>query len=116
MPEANDMVLACTRSRLSDALLIHLYCRKMKQLKEKITIKINNALNQEEEKMFIASADVPLIINIANKARVLTESRTNCNTFIPLDLIFERLSINAKRMGTIIIFMDEKIMLYVLKI
>jgi hypothetical protein len=57
-----------------------------------------------------------IIINIAERIRVLAESKTNCNILIPPDLIFERLRINAKRNGTAMIFMVERIMFNVVKI
>jgi len=115
--EVIDIVIACKRSRFRDALFIHLYSKKIRQQKEKITTKRTNVLNKYEDNIFIALSDaVTTIINIAKSSRALTESIVNCNILIPLDLIFERLSINAKRNGTAMIFMDERIMFSVVKI
>ncbi|MDR2583136.1 MAG: hypothetical protein LBC75_06620 [Fibromonadaceae bacterium] len=66
--------------------------------------------------MLIGSADATIIINITEKVRVLVKNEANCNILILLDLIFERLSINEKRNGTIIIFIDERIIFNLLKI
>jgi hypothetical protein len=115
--EVIDIVIAWKRSRFSDALLIHLYSKKIRQQKEKITIKRTNVLNKKEDSILIASSDaVTTIINITERSRALAESIANCNILIPLDLIFERLRINAKRNGTDMIFMDERIMFSVVKI
>jgi len=90
--EVIDIVIAWKRSRFSDALLIHLYSKKIRQQKEKITIKRTNVLNKKEDSILIASSDaVTTIINIAERSRTLAESIANCNILIPLDLIFERL-------------------------
>ncbi|MDR2595379.1 MAG: hypothetical protein LBC87_11475 [Fibromonadaceae bacterium] len=69
-----------------------------------------------EDIMLIGSANATIIINITEKVRVLVKNEANCNILIPLDLIFERLSINEKRNGTIIIFIDERIIFNLLKI
>jgi len=79
-----------------------------------MTIKRTKILKKLEEKMLIALTDVIIIINIAEMVRILAESKTNCNIFIFLELIFERLKINAKRNGTAMIFIAEKIMFAVL--
>ena len=114
--KAIDIVFTCKRSRFRVAVFFHLYNRKIKQQKEKITIKRTNILKKLEEKMSTALTDATKIINIAETVRVLAENKTSCNILIPLDFIFERLSINAKRNGTAMILIVEKIMFNVLNI
>ena len=114
--EAIDIVFACKRSRFRDAVFIHLYNRRIKQQKEKITIKRANILKKLEDKILTALTYVTKIIIIEEMVMVLAESKTNCNILIFLELIFERLRINAKRNGTAIIFINEKIMFNVLNI
>jgi hypothetical protein len=114
--EAIDIVFACKRSRFSDAVLIHLYSRRIRQKKEKITIKRINIFKNGEEKMLTALEDVTKIINIAVTVSELAESKTYCNILNLFELIFERLKINAKRNGTAITFIVEKIIFVVLNI
>jgi hypothetical protein len=114
--ETIDIDFVCKRSRFSDALLIHLYCRKTRQQKDKITIKRTDKLNKLEDKMSNALADVSIIISTAEMISALTISKTSCNTLIPFDFIFERQKINAKRNGTVIILINDKIMFNLLKI
>jgi hypothetical protein len=113
--EMIDIDFACTRSRFSEAVFIHLYCRKIRQQQEKITIERTDILNKPEDKMSNALATVNIIITIAKKISVLAEIKTNCNIFIPLDFSFERKKKNAKRNGTAIILSAEKIMFNLLK-
>jgi hypothetical protein len=114
--QAIDIVLACKRSRFRDAFFIHLYSRRIRQKKEKITINRTNILKKLEEKILIALADVIKIISITETVMILTESKTSCNILIPLDLIFDILKINAKRKGTARIFIVEKTIFIVLNI
>jgi len=114
--EVIDIVFACKRSRLKDAVFIHLYCRNIKQQKEKMTIKRTDILSKVEDKMPIASSDATIIMNIAEMVRVLAESKTNCNVLMLPDLIFERLSMNEKINGTAMIFINERIMFDLLDI
>jgi guanylate kinase len=85
-----DIDFACTRSRFSEAVFIHLYCRKIRQQKEKTTTKRIDKLKKIEDKILNASADVNTIMNTSKTINELAESKTSCNIFIPLDLIFER--------------------------
>jgi hypothetical protein len=114
--EAIDIVFACKRSRFSDAVLIHLYSKRIKQKKEKIAINKINILKNGEERISTALDDETKIINIEVTTSELTESKTNCNILNLLGLIFERLRINAKRNGTAITFIVDKTIFTVLNI
>jgi hypothetical protein len=114
--ETIDIDFACKRSRFNDALLIHLYCRKIMQQKEKTTTNRTDKLNILEDKMPNAPEDASIIINTVEMISALTISKISCNILIPLDLIFERQRINAKRNGTAIILIDENIMFNLLNI
>jgi hypothetical protein len=106
--EAIDIVFACKRSRFRDAVLIHLYNVRIRQKKEKITIKRTRILSKPEDKMPMALTDAIIIINIVETVIVLAESTTNCKILILLDLIPERFRINAKRNGTNMIFTGDR--------
>jgi hypothetical protein len=111
--EVIDIVTACKRSLFRDVFFIHLYCRKTRQQKEKITTKRTNVLKKLDAKNTIKPKGETKMTNIAKTIRILAESKINCNNLILLDFILERFSINAKRKGTTIILIVEKIMLYV---
>jgi hypothetical protein len=73
--EIIDIDFACKRSRFSEARFIHvflLYCRKIRQHKEKTTIKITDKLNKTEDKIPKASADANTMMNTAETTSILT--------------------------------------------
>jgi len=73
-------------------------------------------LKNGEERIFFALADASKIMNIEATASEFAKSKTACNVLILLELIFERLRMNAKRNGTAIIFIVEKTIFDVLNI
>ena len=66
--------------------------------------------------MPVVWANVTATIDVTERASVLAESNISCNILNLLDLIFERLSINEKRNGTIMILINVRIMFNLLEI